>query len=275
MNILIFYKIMQTCDTIDTSIILDINYVQQRYTVIDEIASGDEGKAIRVIDETSHNVYALKVKPYMYDNDFDEIKIGCTLMLLLQYTNCFNIPINWGIINEPIYFNGTYSNLTQWTNLQGVNRFLIFTTELLEDRLDRYQFSFEDSRDIAFELLMTLMALRDIDVRHNDLDERNILIKQTVENRCYKINDETYTVTSKYMPIIIDFGQAERSELHLSYGTDWEVVSRLLQDYMDDSQLNRIDNADETIVLDDFFIDLRNRDVMPGSLVRCFENIEI
>jgi len=280
---------LYTCEIISSKKLEDFvpvsaDYILSRFIPISELGIGAQGLTFKVIDVETNEVSAMKSRIMEYDS-FDEIRIGCLLYPTRSYTHSIIMPELWTLVDKPVFLDGD-AVLTNWIALKSQEEIisneseklgLIFTMPIMDDTLEnKYsKLSSDEKKTIFFELIIALIALRCINVIHNDLHGSNILIKKTNEYRSYTINNIQHLVTSKYMPVIIDFGIATNLPKQTHFAADWNLMVTNFLYILPYEMVPEVRKANAKILLDPFFQSLREQQVFPEALVRIFAPISI
>jgi hypothetical protein len=207
------------------------SYIENRFTVLQKLGQGADGIVLKVVDNITDNVVALK--SIFFSEDI-EIIFACKLYPTKIFTNCILIPINWSLVDKPPFIK--YYEKVQCEQKKTISEMgLVYTMILLDGSFKdfvtyfyriKYPEYYEDEeegeneynnidlltendiRDIIFETYMVVYILHQNAIIHSDLHLGNLGYKKTIEQRIYKINNIPYIVKSKYMPIIYDFSRS-------------------------------------------------------------------
>lgn len=262
---------MNTCKEPNIFSVASTDYILNRFIILEELGRGGNGIVYKVLDNETNEIVALKSTLFFSENNTDlpiEIEMGCKLISTRIHTHSLAIPINYAIVEAGVLLDEDFKYEINFDKIQKNSKGLIITFLLADMTLpDAYpQLTFEDKRDILFELIIAIKFLHETGVHHTDLTANNIVVKKINEKRSYTINGVQHIVTSDYLPIIIDFGEAE---MYPMFNSDWHIDK-----YFSDLNTTVYEN-EEQFLLNPFFADLKYRTTNAGELVRIFADITI
>lgn len=230
----------------------DINL---RYRYLYPLGFGTYGSVIAVKDKTTNQTFALK---YSYDLSV-EININAIITRIQHYTNSIITIHEYGSITRPLYPTDLYTDLDNalWDN-EDNNIIQYYLMEYIPYSLDKILNIRDDMMQISclFELTLACLALNKVSIIHRDLHEHNIMCRSSPIPRVYYINNIQYVVTSKYMPVIIDFGQAFVETVYTPHDNFHDIAKILPSKYsflyhkcdIDDSILKMFASLQSTVL---------------------------
>lgn len=266
-----------------------------RYIKFDELGEGNKSKTFKVVDIKNNEIVAMKVTAsvvleIIYTVDDEPAYLSELHEKFDEYTSCIIDFKDSGELSPDIIFlwdlEVTDSGDRYEVNEDEETPVVIFITMPIVD-FDFYKddenFTAECYKDFMFETMLTLMILNEKRVYHGDIHKGNIGVIKVDYVRQYKVNDVTYTVTSKYLPIIIDwvrgmsynpFGGKQLSDLYYFYQKVSKIMGFTLPDVFDEILSSSFRKNIETIE-HQFFQDLRQRDIMLGDKVKYFTPVTL
>src|SRR3989338_5160703 len=176
-----------------------IDAFNERYQFIDRLGSGGSGHVIRALDQTTQELVAIKLVEV---DDDKEVKISCLLDELRPYTDSLLKIYVYGHIEDAPTIVTSFLKHIKWP--PRILHFLIgpiYSSEV--------SFTIEQHVEVIFEILYAVMVLNRSGLEHRDLHAANIVYQKVDYKRQYTINDRIYICENVYIPIIIDFGEAE------------------------------------------------------------------
>lgn len=260
---------MQTCDNLKLDVI-SRDIIEGRFQIISKLGEGIEGVTYKVIDNETNKVLALKTS--LYNDDEEDIAIGCKLNSLLRHTNSIINLEYYAIIDKTIWLDDWIEGDRYQDGDLHNNLGLILCMPLINKPFSKKwlrTLSEIDIISIMFELCVAIIVLHKHGISHNDLHQQNILINETNIIRIYNINGKEYMIKNKYQPVIIDFGTATFSDKSIPHdGIDWFDLLKKSPIY--------IDNKKEKTIFDPVFDRLISDSTVPvGSLIKYFEPLTI
>ena len=168
------------------------------------LGSGKYGKVYRVDDTSVKKECTIRCRGGSLKQAFREHVVGIlqTLLVASAYTPHF-----------PLHFDA-YMHIDLNYTLTG-HMFMENFTGSLQDVGTEILITPSDWVSLAFQILSGVLVLADmLDLTHNDLYPRNILVRTCAPNKYvkYTIIDKTYTLKWPFLAVITDFGIASSSE---------------------------------------------------------------
>nr|QBK87810.1 MAG: protein kinase [Marseillevirus LCMAC202] len=164
---------------------------KSRFIYIKELGEGTFGEVYEVFDTELGNKLALKVSHFTLDEGIEQ-EIG-----VIRKLTAYKIP------NVVQYFGDGYCSL--------LNNKRYYTMDIQDEQLHQFiknknHLTQKNLFTIFFELVYTLMKFRQVQFKHRDISELNVLYRVTTEPREYKLlSGQTVSFTTLIQPVISDF----------------------------------------------------------------------
>lgn len=195
------------------SSIISPEVVEIRYTMIEYLASGLEGKVYKVLDNETNQALAMKIVRYQNNQEsLDEVKYGCLLKQLSNITDSF-IPVNnWVFVRKLPFGLPTVEKISGYTGPK--DSYLLYTAPLILSNLNADLEEILTDREVVmmtFELIYaSFAAFTQLGFIHRDIHTGNIgLTTTTTQTRIYVIDDTTYIIRSPYRFVFFDYGNSK------------------------------------------------------------------
>lgn len=177
------------------------------------ISSGYFGDVYRV---SSKNKKSMIIK-LMYDSlpSRNEVKLVNKVNKLIRYTP--HLPLIYKDYKcSAMKFRGydhqgiakSYNDWTYITEGPGIAMVMEDAGPLIK-QFFTMNVGFHQEMQCLFQLMYTIYVLQTFNIKHNDIYTNNItfLTSSTRYKWCYRVEKDYYYISSKYVPILIDFGQ--------------------------------------------------------------------
>tara|TARA_R100000750_G_scaffold62841_2_gene58464 strand:+ start:1786 stop:2616 length:831 start_codon:yes stop_codon:yes gene_type:complete len=174
------------------------------------------------------NVYALRISTASHRHFEGELNISCMINDLRVYTNSLQSVRYFAYFNNNIksmlyYYLKRYGDGHIHGVLEHGGEYFALVTDIIQD-IGYPILNSNEKVDFVFELLMAVYILNSHNIAHGDLHVGNVGYTLTDIKRSYRINGKNYLVTSKYMPILFDYGNSY-------YINDGREIYSVLEDH--------------------------------------------
>lgn len=244
---------MNTCkDSVSlNNSLTDIDYLSNRFHIIDIYRDKDAFVAKAIDNET--NIICIIKEIVQVNKELLEMRINCLLFDSFLFTDSILLLDNWALTQQPIFsVNPSKKDLSS----KALILKLPFLQYSLLDLLTKI--TLEEKLSLLFELCVGILVLKKYNIVHDDLHEENILIKECNYYRHYVINDQSFIVRSRYLPLIIDFGRSFISDdIEAQYVDDFHYFPLYFSSILKRNNYQRLKRGDFTLLLDDIFNFLR------------------
>lgn len=209
------------CNELPKSVTYISNNCELLFSIFDNvqvISSGEKGTTFKVYNKMMGIYTAIKIQPFDL-NAFNELNIGCALNKLP--TECFVKYITWFVCKSlPNWGLSTSLQTSSITYLFiEMDKVDVSVAIVILSRISLDYFVFVS---IIFEIIYALYLARNIySFSHNDLHANNILLRELDDytERFYTLKDKKFELSTKYVPVIIDYDNATLNRIESSTDT--------------------------------------------------------
>jgi len=234
-------NILQDCSNVNNPLLLDEDDFIP-LNIIGLLGSGTFSVVYMIL--LDNTAYAFRVSLVSDTNIQKELNIYCLVDNLKVYTSSLQNVKHFAFFNQNVrsmlqyYWKKYSSEEYMHPMLEREGTYFTVITEIIQGIGYPISLNVEDRIDFIFELLVAIYVLNNNNIAHGDLHPGNIGYIYTDTNRLYRINGKKYLATSKYLPVLFDYGNSYnldngRSEIYsiLEYHDD-------IMDVLNDEEKN-------------------------------------
>lgn len=281
---------------------LSVKQFNKYFTLIKLIGQGDYGNVYECVDNINKRVCAMKIVASK-DSDvintfYDEFNTVC------QVWNTFHQHLD---VLHPVYYRGEIDPkildipelkldlVISWGGRYGdvetvnededgnpLESVVLFITMPLIFDPKKDNISLEDSFDIYFEMLVSILYLKSKNWEHGDLNYGNVILRHVDYTRVYTVETTNgiteYIVKSKHQPVIIDWGSHRFNDDLKVFTNEFTItVDGQFQEGLPDHLakiIKTLQYSPKILELDDF-IPLTKREIVLGDKVKYLKVISL